>query len=142
MSSLTETWIRLSNEQSNGEFNRLLHIAKARGIKTSNQIKEFYVTDKGIHIEEPYIGDNQMIFGSQKSACILREKQELNHRKQEIKSIEHEIHSLEEQLSAQYKIQEINYLAKKNELISKKNDLLAQEQELIKRMESNKLLRE
>ncbi|HDV6631587.1 TPA: circadian clock protein KaiC [Legionella pneumophila] len=142
LSSLTETWIRLSNEQSNGEFNRLLHIAKARGIKTSNQIKEFYVTDKGIHIEEPYIGDNQMIFGSQKSACILREKQELNHRKQEIKSIEHEIHSLEEQLSAQYKIQEINYLAKKNELISKKNDLLAQEQELIKRMESNKLLRE
>lgn len=128
--------------QSNGEFNRLIHIAKARGIKTSNQIKEFYVTDKGIRIEEPYIGDNQMVFGSQKSACILREKQEHHLRKQEIKRIEREIQVLEEELLAQQKIQEIGYLAKRNALMSKKNKLLAQEQEIITRMESNKLLRE
>lgn len=142
LSSLTEIWIRLTNIQSNGEFNRLIHIAKARGIKTSNQIKEFYVTDKGIRIEEPYIGDNQMVFGSQKSACILREKQEYHLRKQEIKRIEREIQVLEEELLAQQKIQEIGYLAKRNALMSKKNKLLAQEQEIITRMESNKLLRE
>nr|WP_230963899.1 circadian clock protein KaiC [Legionella pneumophila] len=142
LSSLTEIWIRLTNTQSNGEFNRLIHIAKARGIKTSNQIKEFYVTDKGIRIEEPYIGDNQMVFGSQKSACILREKQEYHLRKQEIKRIEREIQVLEEELLAQQKIQEIGYLAKRNALMSKKNKLLAQEQEIITRMESNKLLRE
>lgn len=142
LSSLTEIWIRLSNVQSNGEFNRLIYIAKARGIKTSNQIKEFYVRDKGIHIEDPYIGDKQMVFGSQKSACILREEQEQNQRQQEIQFIEREMQVLEEELYAQHKIQEISYLAKRNELISKKNKLLAQEQAIITRMQSNKLLRE
>ncbi|MDW9140986.1 circadian clock protein KaiC, partial [Legionella pneumophila] len=135
LSSLTETWIRLSNVESNGEFNRLIHIAKARGIKTSNQIKEFYVTDKGINIEAPYLGDNQMMFGSQKSAHILREKQELQQRKEEIKRIELEIDKLAETQRAQLKIQEATFLAKRNELIAK-------EEALIKRMESNKLLRE
>ncbi|CZH76146.1 TPA: circadian clock protein KaiC [Legionella pneumophila subsp. pneumophila] len=135
LSSLTETWIRLSNVESNGEFNRLIHIAKARGIKTSNQIKEFYVTDKGINIEAPYLGDNQMMFGSQKSAHILREKQELQQRKEEIKRIELEIDKLAETQRAQLKIQEATFLAKRNELIAK-------EEALVKRMESNKLLRE
>ncbi|HFL3896888.1 TPA: circadian clock protein KaiC [Legionella pneumophila] len=135
LSSLTETWIRLSNVENNGEFNRLIHIGKARGIKTSNQIKEFYVTDKGINIEDPYLGDNQMMFGSQKSAHILREKQELQQRKAEIKLIEFEIDKLAETQRAQMKIQEAQFLAKKNELIAK-------EEALIKRIESNKLLRE
>ncbi|HAU0206987.1 TPA: circadian clock protein KaiC [Legionella pneumophila] len=142
LSSLTETWIRLSNVESNGEFNRLIHIAKARGIKTSNQIKEFYVTDKGINIEAPYLGDNQMMFGSQKSAHILREKQELQQRKEEIKRIELEIDKLAETQRAQLKIQEATFLAKRTELIAKKNELIAKEEALIKRMESNKLLRE
>ncbi|CZH99245.1 TPA: circadian clock protein KaiC [Legionella pneumophila] len=135
LSSLTETWIRLSNVENNGEFNRLIHIGKARGIKTSNQIKEFYVTDKGINIEDPYLGDNQMMFGSQKSSHILREKQELQQRKAEIKRIEFEIDKLAETQRAQMKIQEAQFLAKKNELIAK-------EEALVKRMESNKLLRE
>ncbi|HDV5710432.1 TPA: circadian clock protein KaiC [Legionella pneumophila] len=142
LSSLTETWIRLSNVESNGEFNRLIHIAKARGIKTSNQIKEFYITDKGIHIEAPYLGDNQMMFGSQKSAHILREKQELQLRKEEIKRIELEIDKLAETQRAHIKIQEAQFLSKKTELIAKKNELIAKEEALIKRMESNKLLRE
>ncbi|HGK7611945.1 TPA: circadian clock protein KaiC [Legionella pneumophila] len=142
LSSLTETWIRLSNVENNGEFNRLIHIAKARGIKTSNQIKEFYVTDKGINIEAPYLGDNQMMFGSQKSAHILREKQELQQRKEEIKRLEREITNLTEIQHAQLKIQEANFIAKRSELIAKKNELIAKEEALIKRMESNKLLRE
>ncbi|HAT8623290.1 TPA: circadian clock protein KaiC [Legionella pneumophila subsp. pneumophila] len=142
LSSLTETWIRLSNVENNGEFNRLIHIAKARGIKISNQIKEFYVTDKGINIEAPYLGDNQMMFGSQKSAHILREKQELQQRKEEIKRLEREITNLTEIQHAQLKIQEANFIAKRSELIAKKNELIAKEEALIKRMESNKLLRE
>lgn len=142
LSSLTETWIRLSNVENNGEFNRLIHIAKARGIKTSNQIKEFYVTDKGINIEAPYLGDNQMMFGSQKSAHILREKQELQQRKEEIKRLEREITNLTEIQHAQLKTQEANFIAKRSELIAKKNELIAKEEALIKRMESNKLLRE
>lgn len=128
--------------ENNGEFNRLIHIAKARGIKTSNQIKEFYVTDKGINIEAPYLGDNQMMFGSQKSAHILREKQELQQRKEEIKRLEREITNLTEIQHAQLKIQEANFIAKRSELIAKKNELIAKEEALIKRMESNKLLRE
>ena len=38
LSSLTDTWVRLTNVENNGEFNRLLYISKSRGSKTSNQM--------------------------------------------------------------------------------------------------------
>jgi len=92
LSSLIDTWIRLSHVANNGELNRLLFIAKSRGTKTSNQIKEFVISDTGIHIEEPYIGDKEMVFGSQKAAFVLRDKQESNARLEEISHLNTELY--------------------------------------------------
>ncbi|HRD68793.1 MAG TPA: circadian clock protein KaiC [Legionella sp.] len=74
LSSMTDTWIRLRQVENNGEFNRLISVVKSRGTKTSNQIKEFLITHEGIILEDPYIGDNKMLFGSAKQSNIKRRR--------------------------------------------------------------------
>jgi circadian clock protein KaiC len=66
ISSLVDTWIMLRLVESNGEYNRSIHIIKSRGGKTSSQVKEFKISDHGIKIEVPYIGSGGILFGSQK----------------------------------------------------------------------------
>ncbi len=142
LSSLTDTWIRLSYVEKNGEFNRMIYIAKSRGIKTSNQVKEFLIQDKGIIIEDPYIGDEEMVFGSQKAARILEDKQLQAQNAQEIVQLENEIKAVEEELVAHQKIQTAEYQARKNALLRKKNKLLNEEKQLQSRRRANKLLRD
>lgn len=142
LSSLTDVWIRLAQVESNGEFNRMLYISKARGVKTSNQVKEFIVTNEGILIEEPYIGAKEMVFGSKKAACILEDKQQKIQRAQEVEQLEKEIKALDEQLVAQHKMSEVKYITKRNELLRKKSSLLNQEVQIQAQRESNRLLRD
>lgn len=141
LSSLTDTWIRLSHIENNGEFIRLIYIAKSRGTKTSNQLKEFIVTDNGIRIEEPYIGDKEMVFGSKKAASILEDEQQKKQHSREVQQLELEITALEEEMDAYQKMQEMTYQNKKNKLLLKKNKLLNQEKQLQARRDANKLLR-
>ncbi|KTD25942.1 DNA integration/recombination/inversion protein [Legionella maceachernii] len=79
VSSLADTWIRLALIESNGEFNRSLRLVKSRGNATSNQIKEFRITNNGIVIEDPYVGEGGIIFGSRK-----KEKQVVDKKKKEL----------------------------------------------------------
>ncbi len=56
VSSIMDTWIDLRGIESNGERNRGLHILKARGMKHSNQIREFVLGDDGVSLLEPVPG--------------------------------------------------------------------------------------
>ncbi len=49
VSSLMDVWMLLRNQESNGERNRTLQIVKARGMKHSNQVREFVMSKDGIH---------------------------------------------------------------------------------------------
>lgn len=64
LSSLMDAWILLLNREVNGEFNRELYLLKARGIAHSNQVREFLMSDKGISLVEPYLGDEGALTGS------------------------------------------------------------------------------
>lgn len=83
VSSLVDAWIKLGLVESNGEFYRSLHLVKSRGHATSNQLKEFYITNNGIVIEAPYIGEGGMIFGSKKS-----EKQVIDKKRKKLLAIQ------------------------------------------------------
>jgi circadian clock protein KaiC len=50
ISSLTDTWIRVINDQTDGQMIRKINIIKSRGMKHSNEIKDFIITDNGIKI--------------------------------------------------------------------------------------------
>jgi circadian clock protein KaiC len=64
LSSLMDAWILLLNREVNGEFNRELYLLKARGLSHSNQVREFIMSDKGITLVPPYLGENGALTGS------------------------------------------------------------------------------
>lgn len=141
LSSLTDTWIRLNYLETNGEFNRLLYISKSRGIKTSNQVKEFLIKAEGIVIEEPYVGNKEMVFGSRKAACILEDEQEQAHHAQEIIDLDNELKAIDEELAAHEKMQKTIYETRKNSLLRKKKKLVFDETLMQARRRANKLSR-
>jgi circadian clock protein KaiC len=52
VSSLADTWIRLTNDSVNGIRIRSLSIVKSRGMGHSNQINEFSISEKGIRLKK------------------------------------------------------------------------------------------
>lgn len=64
MSSLMDGWILLLNREASGEFNRELHLLKARGTQHSNQVREFVISPEGIQILPPYLGAGGALTGA------------------------------------------------------------------------------
>jgi len=91
VSSIIDTWIVLRDIELGGERNRGLYIIKSRGMKLSNQIREFLITSKGIRLEDVYVGPEGVLTGSLRAAqeerereAGLREQQELQRRRREV----------------------------------------------------------
>ena len=91
VSSIIDTWIVLRDIELGGERNRGLYIIKSRGMKHSNQIREFLITSKGIRLEDVYVGPEGVLTGSLRAAqeerereAGLREQQELQRRRREV----------------------------------------------------------
>jgi circadian clock protein KaiC len=76
ISSLVDTWLVLRDLETNGERNRGLHILKSRGMASSNQVREFMVTDTGIQLTDVYIGPSGMLTGSARVSQEARERAE------------------------------------------------------------------
>ncbi len=73
VSSLVDTWLSVHNIEFNGERNRGIYILKSRGMKNSNQIREFLITDNGIEIAEVTLGPNGVLVGSARDAYKLEQ---------------------------------------------------------------------
>lgn len=74
VSSLMDTWLMLRNIEVNGERNRALHILKSRGMKHSNQVRELVMTDKGIELQDVYVGAAGVLTGSARLSQEASEK--------------------------------------------------------------------
>jgi len=74
VSSLIDTWIFLRDIELAGERNRGLYVLKSRGMKHSNQIREFLLTSEGVRLEDVYIGPEGVLTGSMRAAQEDREK--------------------------------------------------------------------
>jgi circadian clock protein KaiC len=74
ISSLIDTWMLVRDIEAGGERNRGLYVLKSRGMKHSNQIREFVITPKGIHLEEVYVGPEGVLTGSLRAAQEARER--------------------------------------------------------------------
>ena len=103
MSSLMDAWILLQDFEGNGERNRVLYVLKARGMKHSNQIREFLISDHGIDVVDAYIGASGVLTGSARvaqgdleKAAVLASQQEAAQLKREV---ERKRKALERQIS-------------------------------------------
>jgi circadian clock protein KaiC len=104
MSSLMDSWILLQDFEGNGERNRVLYVLKARGMKHSNQIREFLISDHGIDVVDAYIGASGVLTGSARAAqnaletaAVLAGQQEAA---QLVREVERKRDALERQISA------------------------------------------
>jgi circadian clock protein KaiC len=50
ISSLMDTWIVLANDDVGGHHRRGLYVLKSRGMAHSNELREFALTDQGLHM--------------------------------------------------------------------------------------------
>ena len=72
VSSLVDTWISIKDEEANGERNRALYVMKSRGMKHSNQVREFEITKQGLKLIEIYLGATGILVGSQREEQKLQ----------------------------------------------------------------------
>jgi circadian clock protein KaiC len=91
MSSLMDSWLLLQDFEGNGERNRVLYVLKARGMKHSNQIREFLISDHGIDVVDAYIGPSGVLTGSARAAQNSLEKAAVLASQQEAAQLKREV---------------------------------------------------
>ena len=72
VTSLVDTWIRVSNFEQAGERNRGVNVLKSRGMSHSNQVRELLLSEAGIQIADVYSGPGGVLMGT------ARREQELH----------------------------------------------------------------
>ena len=73
VSSLVDTWILVRDIERDGERNRGIYIMKSRGMKHSNEVREFIISSKGLDLVDVYRGTDGVLIGAARKA---KQKQE------------------------------------------------------------------
>ncbi len=74
VSSLVDVWLSIKDIEFNGERNRGLYVMKSRGMRHSNQVREFVITENGLDLLDVYLGEEGVLTGSAREARQLREQ--------------------------------------------------------------------
>ncbi len=74
VSSLVDAWLLVRDIEANDERNRGLYVMKSRGMKHSNQVREFVISDEGLDLVDVFLGPNGVLTGSAREAHQLLEK--------------------------------------------------------------------
>ena len=78
-----DAWVKLLNVEANGERSRTLYVIKARGMRHSNQVREFVLSDAGIALVDAYIGPSGVLTGTARAVREAEEAAEALRREQE-----------------------------------------------------------
>jgi circadian clock protein KaiC len=89
--SMVDTLIFLSYTEAAGETNRLVQVLKSRGSGHSNQKHEYVITDRGIEIRDPYVGEGEVLTGAARQLQEGRDQAELQRLAFEIQAKELEV---------------------------------------------------
>ena len=73
VSSLVDTWILVRDIERDGERNRGIYIMKSRGMKHSNEVREFIISSRGLDLVDVYRSAEGVLIGAARKA---RQKQE------------------------------------------------------------------
>ena len=91
LSSLMDAWILLLNREVNGEFNRELYLLKARGTAHSNQVREFVMSDEGIRLIPPHLGEDGALTGSARRFAEARARRDEALRRVEVDRVQEKV---------------------------------------------------
>jgi len=101
MSSIIDTVIFLRLIDIGGEINRMLMILKSRGQKSSNQYREFLITDKGIDVRDVYVGGGGVLTGAARQEQAAKEVLDARLKRLEIELREHNIKQKRAEMEAE-----------------------------------------
>jgi circadian clock protein KaiC len=104
ISSLMDTWLLLSNRESNGEHNRQLYLLKSRGMAHSNQVREFVLSAEGIKLRDAYVGPEGVLTGSARLAQEAKDKAASLVRAQDMERRSRELERKRREIAAQIEI--------------------------------------
>ena len=125
VSSLVDSWLLVKDIEANGERNRGLYVMKSRGMKHSNQVREFVISDDGLELINVYVGPDGILTGSAREAQMIQEEtgiairnytlnrkdREIMRKRQvlesKIASLNAEFESVEEELNKVYEEEEL-----------------------------------
>jgi circadian clock protein KaiC len=130
ISSLVDTWFRLRQVESNGELNRLINVVKSRGSRTSNQVKEFTIGDHGISVEDPFIGEGELVVGSAKAARMEQELEEVKRKRYELEEVEQRLATLEAAHESKQKVLDAEFKTEKQDLLRRIDELKRQAEQV------------
>lgn len=116
VSTLADTWIRLTYQERGGERNRALSILKSRGTAHSHQVRELVLSDEGVDLAEVYTAGGEVLMGT-----LRWEREEAERREQERRRMEREQRRRE--LEAAKAEVEARMAALRNELEAKETAL-------------------
>jgi circadian clock protein KaiC len=133
VSSIVDAWLLVRDIEANGERNRGMFIMKSRGMKHSNQVREFVITDSGLDLVDVYVGPDGVLVGSAReeqqlkeatgvalrSHATTRKDKEIERKKTvlqaKIASLQEEFESVKEELNKTYIEEDLkNEILKKN----------------------------
>ncbi|MGZ8724276.1 MAG: circadian clock protein KaiC, partial [Aeromicrobium sp.] len=101
MTSLADTWLQVKTMEGNGEHNRLLYVLKSRGMATSNQIREFLLTNQGIELADVYVGPQGVLTGSARQAQEAKERSDGTERRDDLEQRRTNLERRRESVEAQ-----------------------------------------
>ena len=85
VSTLADTWLRLTYLERGGERNRALSILKSRGTAHSNQVRELILSDEGVTLADVYTAGGEVLMGT-----LRWEREEAERRERERRRLEME----------------------------------------------------
>jgi circadian clock protein KaiC len=100
ISSLVDTWLLVRDVELNGERNRALYVLKSRGMRHSNQLREYLLTERGVDLLDVYVGPEGVLTGSSRLSQEGREKAAALLRKNEAQRKQRELTRKREALEA------------------------------------------
>lgn len=124
VSSLVDSWVLLRDMELNGERNRGLYIIKSRGMKHSNQVREFLITNEGLKLEDVYLGPEGILTGSAREAHKLQKQTEAILNKHSLGRKDRELEWKAKELQAKIATLNFEFESIKEDL---KNDYVEQE---------------
>lgn len=124
ISSLMDTWLELRTLEANGERNRALYILKSRGMKHSNQVREFVLTNQGVELLDVYIGQGAFLTGAARVAQQKQEKLDIFNRERELERKKRKFEQQQAIIQAQISALQVQLMTEHEELT-----LLSQQEE-------------
>jgi circadian clock protein KaiC len=131
VSSLMDAWLSLRNLEVNGERNRGLYVLKSRGMRHSNQIREFLLTDHGVELVDVYLGAEGVLTGSARLSQEARERAATLVREEEMAALQRRLDRRKSAVEAQILALRAEIESEEEEVGKRLRQVMLQEQELL-----------